>query len=487
MIQKNYLFIGLLTCILFSGYSQVLVNDINKNTGTNDANGALRGSSPKNFIEFNNEIYFLASDTIPVLFELFKNTGDDMFSLSDSLGLEDNLLPTERRKSIEEITVFKDSIFFLYRDKLYKTDGVSILDEVPLNRPVTITTPEPISRIMYLTVFRDKLYFRGFTTGSGTELFAYSDGQVSMVPEIRNVNQGTESFKAENLIATSSTLYYQKQNQDRWWSYTGTGDPKLVGGKSFTELFDYIVYKDQLYFAAMSTATLGSFSKQEELVLTVNSSNVIEIPNGLNTVFNVFELGIYKNRLVLEGDFVTFTKSEPFLGFYNGSTLSRVSKTGFYKSRSYQENNDTLYFTAGENGTNDFELWRYVDGNTPEKVFNINPLGNSLPQDLFSFNNNLFFSANDGETGRELWAIGPDYQSGITGFFDFGKKKSKLMVYPNPADHILHTWKGQVTIVNTMGEIVLQQYSEGEIDISYLPIGTYSITNGKRTEKIVIQ
>ncbi|MBD2523587.1 pre-peptidase C-terminal domain-containing protein [Nostoc sp. FACHB-133] len=60
----------------------------------------------------------------------------------------------------------------------------------------------------------------------------------------------------------------------------------------------------------------------------------------------------------------------------------------------------TLYFTAND-GTSGVQLWRN-NGTTNTRVTNINPSGFN-PANLTVFNGKLYFTANDGTTGTELW------------------------------------------------------------------------------------
>ena len=69
---------------------------------------------------------------------------------------------------------------------------------------------------------------------------------------------------------------------------------------------------------------------------------------------------------------------------------------------SFTNVNGTLYFTASD--VNGLELWR-SDGNTAVP-WDINPgSGGSNPRFLTNFNGTLFFAASNGVNGRELWRI----------------------------------------------------------------------------------
>jgi ELWxxDGT repeat protein len=68
--------------------------------------------------------------------------------------------------------------------------------------------------------------------------------------------------------------------------------------------------------------------------------------------------------------------------------------------------NSTLYFSAND-GTNGTELWQ-SDGTASGTVLakDINPgSASSSPQGLRASGSTLFFSADDGTHGRQLWAV----------------------------------------------------------------------------------
>src|SRR6266487_4579392 len=67
--------------------------------------------------------------------------------------------------------------------------------------------------------------------------------------------------------------------------------------------------------------------------------------------------------------------------------------------------NNALYFSA-DDGVHGFELWKTDAAGITAQVMDINttsPGANSFPRGFTVFNNALYFSADDGVNGRELW------------------------------------------------------------------------------------
>ena len=64
-----------------------------------------------------------------------------------------------------------------------------------------------------------------------------------------------------------------------------------------------------------------------------------------------------------------------------------------------------LYFEAND-GTHGLELWTYDGTNSPSMVADIaSGSVDSEPSDLTVFNNQLYFSANDGYNGTGFWSL----------------------------------------------------------------------------------
>ena len=94
--------------------------------------------------------------------------------------------------------------------------------------------------------------------------------------------------------------------------------------------------------------------------------------------------------------------------------------------------NNELYFRA-DDGTNGNELWKYDGTNAPSMVANINPgSGGSYPDYLTVFNNELYFQVNDVTYGKELWKYdGTNAPSMVAGPCCGSSESSGLTVFNN--------------------------------------------------------
>ena len=86
---------------------------------------------------------------------------------------------------------------------------------------------------------------------------------------------------------------------------------------------------------------------------------------------------------------------------YNGSSVSTVD-TGFEFFRDPAVFDNKLYFQGNANDGFGTELISY-DGTTVTRETNINTSGSSFPQDLYSTDTALYFYAENGSYGAELW------------------------------------------------------------------------------------
>jgi len=144
------------------------------------------------------------------------------------------------------------------------------------------------------------------------------------------------------------------------------------------------------------------------MIKDINSGAGHAFPNGNTSFINLNGILIFVADDGVNG--VELWKSD---GTTAGTVLIKDINPGSPSSKiqNFINVNGTLFFTA-DNGTNGQELWK-SNGTTAGTVMvkDINPTGDGVIHDNYSFqyhyfmnvNNVLFFRANDGTTGGELW------------------------------------------------------------------------------------
>jgi ELWxxDGT repeat protein len=140
-----------------------------------------------------------------------------------------------------------------------------------------------------------------------------------------------------------------------------------------------------------------------------------------------------------------------------------------------------LVFGAGESSSSK-ELW-VSDGteNGTKMLQEINPSieqfsSGSRPQNFFVSNNRLYFSANDGTIGNELFML---EEAALSTEEELINQLSKVSLYPNPTSNILNIKVDNqqiqsVKIFNLLGKEVMQSFiKNNSIDVSRLSKGMY--------------
>ena len=318
----------------------VLVKDINPGISSEGRKDPY-DSSPNNFIEFNDRLYFSAYN---------EETGG--IWVSDGTAEGTQLIADI---SSEGFTEFNDKLYFVGYDsengrELWVSDGTA--EGTQLAVDINSNNDGDFGEGSYpshLTEFKDRLYFSASDDQFGNELWV-SDG----------TSEGTQ------LVAD---IYPRDDYPTNTFSNSNSYNSFPFG---FTE------FKDRLYFRAddgengIELWSTDGTAEGTQLLLDIDpDTSYIYVPYG-------------------DGEF--------------GDT--------FYYPASSRPNNfiefkDKLYFTAND-GKNGDELW-VSDGTTegtqlfkdirPNKGYNIS----SYPDHLTVFNDRLYFIADDGENGDELW------------------------------------------------------------------------------------
>lgn len=434
------------TTLSFGQEQLVLMDDIN-------TDGKDHHSAPSHQVEFNNKMYFQATDNLHgAELWVYDGTNAPIMVADINEGTGDS--------RPQNLTVFNNKLYF----SAFRADvGYELWVYDGINPPSLVYDIQPGTGYgypQYLIVFNNKLCFSATNGANGTELWEY-DGtnDPQMRKDINTSGTGASSYPAY-LTLFKDKLYFRANNADEQnyelWEYDGTNDPKLTVEINTTGSSDvgYLcVFGDKLYFSAWNSSNGKELWEYDG---TNNPSMAADIFSGPgnsgpqylcvsnNTLYfkaytstNGNELWKYDGTNatiaadICEGSAHAYPGNlTTFKGKLYFSAQSRESYPGdsYYEMYVYDESNNTasivadfnsveqgsdagnffefndkLYFSAND-GVNGSELWEYDGTTTPQLTANINKgtagtyLGNSIV-----YNNKLYFRANDGVHGDELW------------------------------------------------------------------------------------
>lgn len=291
----------------------------------------------------------------------------------------------------------------------------------------------------YLAVFNNKLYFNAASSGGGVQLYQYDPiAGAQLAP-----GSSSQAGNPESMTAFNGNLYFRAFRSNigtELWKFDGVNQTPIEmfpgSGSSFPQHFTQ--YNGQLYFNANGTPGQGSELWRYTGTGVPTEAARIYPNNGSSPE----HMAVYNGALYFSAYDGPAHGRE--LWRFNGTAASLAADIVPGASASSNPTgltvyNNKLYFAATDpaHGT---ELWSF-DGATATLVAEINPTpdpGNgdtfvmdSNPTDLTVFNGLLYFSANDGIHGDELWSwdgqqarLAADINPG-----QYGSGVSELTVY----------------------------------------------------------
>ena len=380
-----------------------LLLDINQ--GSNY--GYIYGSQAKYFTEYADRLYFVANDGVngsQVWVTDGTEPGTQVVSNIRPQGQDSR----ESESAVNNLIVFDDRLFFTVNDaasgkEIWATDGTTtgtqlVADINPNTDDNYYYAYEPISNsadAVNLEIVSDRLFFAANDGSNGRELWV-SDGTTAGTQLVKDIAPGigdrsyeTSALSADPAYLTefAGKLYFSatdSQGNRELWTSDGTGagtqlvkdiypDSDGAGYVYSSRPRDFIQLGDKLYFSARSEVG-------RELWVTDGTATGTQLVKDINPI---------------EPD-----ENEPF-----AESSSFPSYFVEYEHR--------LYFTA-DDGITGNELW-VTDGTEAgtQLVKDINPSISSdgdfsFPQgsnitELVEFGGKLYFAADDGVNGNELW------------------------------------------------------------------------------------
>lgn len=409
------------------GHYGLYKQQLNSTTSVDIArNGPGIGSSdPSTPVDVNGTLYFAASDGI-IGFELWRNVG----GVST---LVKGFAPGNGGSLIANLMNVNGTLFFTAYDgahgvELWKSDGT----EAGTIRLSDIQASSPLTTPQEFTVVGNQLFFSAFDT-EGWELWK-SDGTASGTLRVRDIypGQGSDPYSGSyprssfpsGFVNRDGTLFFTAQDAvsgRELWKSDGTSSGTVLVKDLFpgdSTGYPYGINSSNpgklvnlggtLYFSAADSLSGYGLWRSDG---TAAGTQLIRGPGqGLKSVNNLTAIGL---KLFFSGTGATGEELWKSDGTAAGTVQVKDIRAGTTASSptNLVNVNGDLFFLA-DDGTHGRELWR-SDGTAAGTVLvedireGLDPVSkkpfSSEPRDLTSLNGVLFFSANDGTHGRELW------------------------------------------------------------------------------------
>ncbi len=316
-----------------------------------------------------------------------------------------------------KLTVYKDKLCFFAIDpshgvELWETDGVqtTLVKDIytgggNLKAPIIDNKP--------MAVMNGKLYFP--PEGTYIVLYSYDGQDVNFEHKVTNRVQ----FPGiADMVVLDDKLYFNtntgNSGGNQLWVYDPFSDQatQISFEYTFEGAQSLTAFKGRLYFTAGSSSAKGN-----ELYVYDPGTKTVSLAADIYP--GVYDS--YPMNLTTDGNALFFTATGPDYGrelySYNGHSVQRLTdlNPGWNPGLHRDEKGlptigiigDVIYFAGSVTGT--FQLYKYelLTGNT-SLVATINNSGHSMPAGFIYYANKVFFVADDGVHGRELWVLNHD-------------------------------------------------------------------------------
>lgn len=450
------------------------------------------GIGLQNAVSFNGKLYFSATGDYSNGRELWVYDGVNPPSMVYNLNPGQNDGVNGMYGSVSFSCVFNNKVYFAgdngsHGFELCMYDGVN-----PPALAAEIVPGTGSSQPFRLFAAYGKLFFTAYAPGTGEELYVY-DGVNP--PQLHNIAAGSEPSSPDNYSALGNKVYFSAETD-------GAGRELCVydfGTDAVTVAVDIepgtgdsgpgrsTFYNGKLYFAAKTNAfgvELYSFDG-------TMATRVTDV--GAGSSYGMWGAPCAYNGFIYFAGYAEAGETQLFR--YNpvnntAALVYQVNVSGSASIDNFIRYGPNLYFTA-DDGQNGGELWVH-DGTGTHMVADINPgAQGSFVRDLIVHNNVLYFSASNGTDGAELYSL-TDPAAGISNL----KLNGEISLAPNPtaADAFLHIRLNEpmelaIRLLDASGKTVWEKgpapYAAGTGNVllptASLPAGIYfyHVTDGK--------
>ena len=397
-----------------------------KSDGTEDGTTLAEAfSSISGLVEFDGLLFFAADDGSGSGSELWKSDGTE-----DGTEQVADINPGSGSSGPTYLTPVGDTLFFRARDdsggyELWKSDGSAEGTELVEDVFPGSSSGDPRD----LVEIDGTLFFRAVDGVSGAELWK-SDGTEAGTSLVKDINPGADAGHPAHFAEFEGDVYFSANagsGAELWKSdgtEAGTVLVKDVASNSYGGRPEEMTEVDgALYFSASDSysSSWRSFSGHDNRELwksdgtAAGTEKVTEIRSGAD--------GSSPAELIEVGGQLYFVATDVVYDAYYGYDVNRElwksdgSEAGTQmvkdiypgrdgsSPRGLTEFEGTLFFSAESTGAGTYgrELWK-SDGTEPgSRIVEDISVGHSSPRSMTVVGETLFFVADDGATGAELW------------------------------------------------------------------------------------
>jgi ELWxxDGT repeat protein len=277
-------------------------------------------------------------------------------------------------------------------------------------RRIVSDNGDPILYPSYLTEFDGQLYFRAnnLPHGNNVELWAF-DGTVARM--VADINPGTSGSDPSYLAAADAKLYFcatTAGGASKLWQYDPVNGASLAPGSASQASLpqNLFLYGGQVYFRAARFGAPGNIGIELWKFDGATQTPLDLFPgSGSSYPQHFIE---YNGLMYFNANGTPGQGTE--LWRYNGTGMPTEAARIYPNNGSSPENfavyDGQLYFSAYD-GVHGRELWRF-DGTNASLAADIVPGGqysSSNPGGLTVYSGKLYFSATDEVHGYELWSF----------------------------------------------------------------------------------
>ncbi|MBX3414754.1 MAG: hypothetical protein KF708_18850 [Pirellulales bacterium] len=372
--------------------------------------------NPEQITQVGNELFFVAQSLPTFERMLWKTDGT-----AEGTVIVKDLTPTVTNAEISELTNVNGVLFFRAKvgatgSELWKTDGTAT-GTVMVKNIQADNGIYPGSEPSQLTNVNGMLYFKAFDEVHGTELWK-SDGTVAGTVRVKDIRPGTDSSSIDDMTNVGGTLFFSANSgvpgHELWKSdgtETGTVLVQVFNDGQSHGLGKFTVASGELYFAETRWTEAGDRLWKSDG--TVDNAEIMLASQPEYSIQELVEVDgiVYFGYGRVLTNHTDLWKSD---GTAVGTELVKFGVTTIAGSSISGMTNvsGTLFFSAPapSNGIPNYELWK-SDGTEAGTVVvkdiavtEVSPgIISSHPRNLVNVGGVLYFTANDGTHGRELW------------------------------------------------------------------------------------